>query len=448
MEVVVVGGGPCGLTAALGAARTGRQVALFEASGVVGGMAASFEVDGQRVDHGSHRLHPLAAPAVRALLDELLGPDLQVRRRNGRLHLAGRWVAFPLRAGDLLRTVPPHVGGRIVADLIAAPLRRRGDDSYAEFVRAGLGPTVLAKFHGPMAEKLWGRPATELSSVLARRRIAVSDGFGLLRRIARGSRPAGRTFLYPRLGYGEVVDRLAVAARSAGATIETGAVIRRVDPGCPARITFDDGRTIEAGTLLWTAPLQSLAMVVGGAPTPSLEHRGLALVYLTLDEDRYSDVDAYYVPDTDIAFARLSEPKNYRSGPDPIGRTVLCAEVPVTVGDRRWTASDEELGATVVDGMARIGLRRPAPSGVTVRRLPRVYPLLGIDDDGRGASLAWADRLPGVAVLGRQGRHVADNLHHVMDMALTAVGCLGDDGWDQRGWAQACGRFDEFVVDD
>ena len=102
----------------------------------------------------------------------------------------------------------------------------------------------------------------------------------------------------------------------------------------------------------------------------------------------------------------------------------------------------------MVDGMARIGLRRPAPSGVTVRRLPRVYPLLGIDDDGRGASLAWADRLPGVAVLGRQGRHVADNLHHVMDMALSAVGCLGDDGWDQRGWAQACGRFDEFVVDD
>lgn len=448
MDVVVVGGGPCGLTAALGAARRGHQVALFEASGDVGGMAASFEVAGQRVDHGSHRLHPSAAPGVRALLDELLGADLQVRRRNGRLHLAGRWVAFPLRAGDLLRTVPPGVGGRIVADLITAPLRRRRDDSYAEFVRAGLGPTVLARFHGPMAEKLWGRPATELSSALARRRIAVRDGIGLLRRITRGSRPAGRTFLYPRLGYGEIVDRLAVAARAAGATIETRAGVQRVEPGRPARITFADGRNIDAGTVLWTAPLDALATVVGDAPAPSLRHRGLALVYLTLEEDRYSDVDAYYVPDSDVAFARLSEPKNYRSGPDPIGRTVLCAEVPVTVGDATWSASNEALGATVLDGMARIGLRQPALSGITVRRLPRVYPLLGVDDNERESSLAWADGLPGVAVVGRQGRHVADNLHHVMDMALTAVDCLGGDGWDERRWAQACARFDDFVVDD
>ena len=72
-------------------------------------MAASFEVGGQRVDHGSHRLHPSAPPPVRALLDELLGADLQERRRNGRLHLAGRWIGFPLRAADLARSVPPRV---------------------------------------------------------------------------------------------------------------------------------------------------------------------------------------------------------------------------------------------------------------------------------------------------------------------------------------------------
>ena len=79
----------------------GRSVVLVEAAPVLGGMAASVVVGGQRVDLGSHRLHPSAPPAVRALLDELLGDDLQVRTRNGRLRLAGRWVRFPLQAGDL-----------------------------------------------------------------------------------------------------------------------------------------------------------------------------------------------------------------------------------------------------------------------------------------------------------------------------------------------------------
>ncbi|MET0325250.1 MAG: FAD-dependent oxidoreductase [Ilumatobacteraceae bacterium] len=467
VDVLVVGGGPCGLAAALGAARRGRSVRLLEGSPHLGGMAASFEVAGQRVDHGSHRLHPSATPPVRALLDELLGPDLQERRRNGRLHLPRRrvsrasprasergvWVDFPLRAPDLVRSVPIGTGARIAADLVTGPLRHAGDDSYAEFVRAGLGPTALATFHGPMAAKLWGRDPAQLSAELARRRIAVNGGGRLLRRIARGSRPSGRTFLYPRLGYGEVVDRLADAAATAGVEISLSTAVAELTAGAPPRATLTDGGRVEAGRVLWTAPLEALAAVVPdprSAPPP--EHRGLVLTYLALDEDRYSEVDAHYVPDAAVAFARLSEPKNYRTGPDPAGRTVLCAEIPATAGDTTWSMGDADLGDLVLDGMRRIGLRLPTVAAVAVRRQARVYPVLTVGADARRAVLAWSDTLDGVTVLGRQGLHVADNLHHVLDMALAAAGCLGGggdgDGWDTARWATERQRFEAFVVDD
>ena len=56
------------------------------------------------------------------------------------------------------------------------------------------------------------------------------------------------------------------------------------------------------------------------------------------------------------------------------------------------------------------------------------------------------------AVLGRQGLAVADNLHHVLDMALAAAACLdggrGANGWDAARWAAQRRRFDDFVVDD
>ncbi|MCB9373772.1 MAG: FAD-dependent oxidoreductase [Microthrixaceae bacterium] len=103
-DVVVVGAGPAGLLAALRAARAGHQVTVLEAAGHVGGMAASVEVAGQRVDLGSHRLHPAVDPRHRRLLGELLGDDdrcsLTGAARSG--SLAG--VTSSL---DLVRRLPP-----------------------------------------------------------------------------------------------------------------------------------------------------------------------------------------------------------------------------------------------------------------------------------------------------------------------------------------------------
>lgn len=430
-DLVVVGGGPAGLTTALAAARRGRRVTLYESSDHLGGMAASIEIAGQRVDLGSHRLHPTAPPHVAALLDELLGGDLQTRERNGRLRLDGSWVRFPFRPADLLRSVPKGLAARLTLDLLRAGAA--DGDTYAEVVRSGLGRTALDRFHGPMAQKLWGRPPEELAGELARRRISVRDRSAVARRLARTSRPTGRMFRYPRLGYGQVVDRLADAATDAGVDIRTGVPY---PPGADTHV-------------VWTAPLASLADLLGG-PEQRVEHRGVVLVYLVVEATRWTTFDAHYVPDLDVAFARLSEPKNYRDGPDPEGVTVLCAEVPAGVGDPTWQTTDDDLGALVLDGIGRCGLPVPDVDEVHTVRLPRVYPLLTADAAGhRQRMLDWADSLTGVTVVGRQGLLVADNLHHVIDMGLSLARCLGPSGGpDPQRWAAERHRFEHFVVDD
>lgn len=433
-ELLVVGGGPAGLATALAAARAGRSVQLIERADRLGGMAASIEVGGQRVDLGSHRLHPNAPPRVAALVEELLGDDLQTRERNGRLRLGGAWVRFPFRPLDLVRSTPPSLAARLVADLARAGPPDAEASSYADVVRSGLGPTALDRFHGPMAAKLWGLPPEELSAELAFRRIGVRDRSSVAQRLVRTSRRSGRTFLYPRLGYGQVVDRLAESAVEAGVDIRTGT---EWTPSAPS------------GHVAWTAPIAGLAEALGG-PSDALEHRGVVLVYLLVPTRRWSPFDAHYVPDRDVAFARLSEPKNYRDGPDPTATTVLCAEIPASVGDPMWSRDDAALRDLVLDGMERCRLGSVPVEEVRTVRLPTVYPVLRAGRrDGRRRLLDWADDLTGITVLGRQGLGVADNLHHVLDMALSFADSLGTTAApDPRRWRAARERFETFVVDD
>ena len=122
---------------------------------------------GQRVDLGSHRLHPSIRPDLLADLTTLLGGELQRRRRNGRIRLDGRWLAFPLRPLDLARNARALFASRVLADIAATPLRRRRQpvgNNFAGAVRTHLGPTVATSFYEPYAVKLWGVPAEELSA--------------------------------------------------------------------------------------------------------------------------------------------------------------------------------------------------------------------------------------------------------------------------------------------
>ena len=438
----------------------------MEAEDHVGGMAASVEVAGQRVDLGSHRLHPAIDPEHLALLRDLLGDDLQLRPRHGRIDLAGRWLAFPLRPADLVRRLPPSFAVGAARDAALGPFRRPQADTFAEVVRAGLGPTVASTFYEPYVTKLWGVPPEQLSGELARRRVSASSASDVVRRLvprrqsgpSRSGAPDKRTFLYPATGFGALSEALADAAVAAGAELRLGTAVDGLALGDDAvGVHLADGGRLDAGRVWSTAPLPALARWAEPAPPPEvgaaaagIEHRGLVLVYLVVDRPRWTEFDAHYFPAADNPVARLSEPKNYRDGPDPADVTVLCAEVPADVGDATWNASDAELGAVVRDALLRLGLPDPAPVAVEVRRLPRVYPRYRVGFEADLAALeAWAAAQPRLLTFGRQGLFVPDNTHHALVMGSAAAAALGADGaFDETAWRAARDGFRAHVVED
>lgn len=455
-EFVVIGAGPAGLAAAYRLASRGFSAVVLERSERAGGLAASFEVAGQRVDHGSHRLHAAASPAVLDFLGSRLGAGLQRRRRNSRIRMQGRWLPFPLHPSGVLRSLPPGFLMRAGMSAAAAAFRPRRRAGFAEYVSTGLGKTMGEAFYFPYARKIWGIDPARLSGGQARRRIGADTPWKLVRRVAARRNGAGRFFYYPAGGFGRIPEALAEAAVEAGAELRLGAAVERIRfTDSSVEVETAGGGRVSAGRLWSTIPLTVLAGLVeeteGGPPPPlDAEYRAMLLVYLALPAARCTPFDAHYFPEADVAMTRLSEPKNYRTGPDPPDRTVLCAEIPCSPSDPLWRRPPEELGALVGESLARCGMEHPRPIQTEVRRIRYAYPIYRIGvEQALEAFIDWTDRRRRLVTFGRQGLFAHDNTHHAMDMAWAAAEAVQPDGeFDLAGWKESRRGFERHVVED
>ncbi|MDQ3697857.1 MAG: FAD-dependent oxidoreductase [Gemmatimonadota bacterium] len=488
-HVVVLGAGPAGVGAAYqlrrtdapGAVAPRARVTVIEQNPVVGGNAGSFEAGGQRLDYGSHRLHPACDAEILGDIRRLLGGDLLDRPRHGRIHLRGKLIHFPLKPVDLLLRLDKGFAVGTLRDMVRKAIAKPSEgDTFASVLWANLGPTICRDFYFPYARKIWGRDPEELSGIQARRRVSAGSFGKLVKKVLTavpGLRPPGAgRFFYPRRGFGQISEAYADAATREGAQLMLGWRVTRLQlcdpPDGKWQVTAErrapgDGRDgndspIETRTLaadyVWsTIPISVLARVVYPPSPPEVReaageitYRGMILVYLELDADRFTEYDAHYFPAADIAITRLSEPKNYAALEEPRGRTTLCAELPCAVGDEHWRMSDDELGRLVADDLAAAGLplmRRPV--AVRTRRLGQAYPIyLTGYERPFGVLDRWAESLPRLLTYGRQGLFAHDNTHHALYMAYRAADCLTTTGFDDDKWAEYRQVFATHVVED
>jgi len=438
-EVLVLGAGPAGLTAAWRLIEAGKRVTVLEKRPAHGGLGGTTVFEGRhgtyRFDFGGHRFIT-HNPGLLKLVEDLVGNDLLTAVRKSVIRFRGRTYAYPLALGNLLRTAPPGLLLGAAADLATLPLRRRRDGSFADWIESRFGPTLYRNFFEGYTAKLWGIDPRDLSADWAGQRISLIDLKDVAKRLIPGAgdtpRTYARTYRYPKYGFGVIFDRLAERITAAGGRILHDTAVDAIEAG-GRRITAVQagGRRYAAEAVVSTIALPDMVRLTGG--TCGLRFRGLRFFNMPLAVDNLSDCTWQYLSDPGILATRLQEPKRRSPFMAPEGQTSAMLEIPCDPGDELWTMPDAELFGRVCTDLRHLGIDPAAATGEYFStRAAQAYPLLRVGyERDREAAIAHLDRFTNLYQCGRQATFRYIFTDAAMEMGEMAAQSILD-GVDRR----------------
>ncbi|MCP2326801.1 protoporphyrinogen oxidase [Hamadaea flava] len=452
-SIVVIGGGPAGLTAAYQLTKSARAVTVFEADDVVGGISRTAERDGWRFDIGGHRFFTKVA-AVEKLWHEILPDgDFLLRPRMSRIYYNGALFDYPLKAMNALRGLGLAEAVRCVGSYAWAQVRPPKDQSHFEgWVSARFGWRLYSIFFKTYTEKVWGMPATELQADWAAQRIKnLSLAGAVLNALLPKRNQTDITslieqFQYPKLGPGMMWERCAELVAKQGGTVALSTAVtalHRDDSGVTAVSVRDcDGeRRVPATDVISSMPLSALVRAMEPAApaevqaaADDLRYRDFLTVALVVPEE-YSFPDNWiYIHTPGVRVGRIQNFGSWSPYLVQDGRTCLGLEYFVTVGDDLWDAADSDLVVLATAELERLGLVRPgAVEQGYVVRMPKAYPVYDERYQRNVETIRdWlAGAVPNVHPVGRNGMHRYNNQDHSMMTAmLSAENILTGAGHD------------------
>jgi protoporphyrinogen oxidase len=454
-DVVVVGAGPAGLTAAYALTKASAAVTVFEADDVVGGISRTVERDGWRFDIGGHRFFT-KVPVVEALWHEILpAEDFLQRPRMSRIYYENKLFDYPLKAANALGNLGVVEAVKCVASYLWVKVRPPKDQDHFEgWVAARFGWRLYRTFFKTYTEKLWGMPATEMPADWAAQRIknlslssAVINAL-LPKRNQTEITSLIESFQYPKYGPGMMWEtaRDRVVAQGGRIVMQAEVTAIRYDGGVATEVvTRCAGSEVvtPARAVISSMPLPGLVLAMD-PPAPAevqaaarrLTHRDFLTVALVVPESASFPDNWIYIHSPDVHVGRIQNFGSWSPYLVKDGRTCLGLEYFVFEGDELWTMSDDALGKLAEDELIRLHLAAPGEVEASyVVRMPKAYPVYeqGYDVAVDTCRKWLGEVASNVYPVGRNGMHKYNNQDHSMLTALLSVENLldgaGHDVW-------------------
>jgi protoporphyrinogen oxidase len=453
-KVVIIGGGPAGLTAAYELCHRGIESIVLEKDSLVGGLARTVDYKGYHFDIGGHRFFTKVR-AVEKMWNEVLKSDFLYRGRLSRIYYNHKFFYYPLRAWNALFGLGLINSFLIVTSYVWARLfPDPKNDTFEQWVSNRFGKRLYRIFFQTYTEKVWGIPCSEIRAEWAAQRIKGLSLMTVLKNtlLKQQNQKKGDVikslidaFHYPRYGPGMMWQRVAEIVKQKGGTVRLNSDVQKVlwgKTGIRAVQVQHDGTTeIIPGThFISTMPIRELIHKLSPDAPEDVRHAASALNYrdfitvaLIVNRKQVFPDNWIYIHDPEVKVGRIQNFKNWSPEMVPDAeKTCLGLEYFCFEGDGLWNKPDAELVELAKRELDILGLcaYQDVEDG-TVVRMPKAYPVY---DSTYKQSLQliqnFLEPLNNLQLVGRNGMHKYNNQDHSMLTAMLAVRNIEGENYD------------------
>ncbi len=441
--VVILGGGPCGLSAAWELSRVGKNVVIIEAHPSVGGLCKTTRYKGFNFDLGGHRFIS-KNDELKNKVKILMGDDLLISERFSAIRLNGREFQYPLSTGDILKQTDILFITRCLVDYVYQTLYKKlrdsPDTSFEEWVINRFGKKLYVTFFKDYTRKLWGIPSNRLSSDWAAERISLLNLWDVVLRLCGMGKEAPRTYtkkyFYPKQGIGQIFEFIAREIEKKRGSIILNARFKRLllerdrVTGVIYELNGKD-EVVNCDWVISTIPVTDLLYKSGGGgeyqdlstAAGSLRYRSLRFLNILIDKPEIGRNTWTYIPDGKYIMTRIQEPNKRSPHSAPAGKTSLMLEIPCSYNDEVWNMPDDLLFNRCIDDLFKLGINikeKVIDYFYTAER--HAYPVYHLDYKHHlNILLSWIGSIENIHTCGRNGLFKYIFMDRAMEMGFEAA---------------------------
>ncbi len=439
-NVVVIGGGPAGLTAAHELVVQGVSTTVLEKAPIVGGLSRTESYRGFHFDMGGHRFFT-KSQAVEAFWQKILVDDFVERDRMSRIYYRQRFFDYPLKPLNTLLSLGLWESLLITISCLRwKAFPHPVEETFEHWVTNRFGKRLFETFFKTYTEKVWGIPCTELRAEWAAQRIQglslKTAVLNMFRRPDKNIKTLIELFHYPRLGPGMMWRAVAARIRDRDGKVrmESDVVrIERTGNRIDRVIITEHGRElpVEGTDFISSMPLTELVRKLD-PPAPDhvilaageLKYRDFLTVCLIVNHPDLFDDNWIYIHDPQVKVGRIQNYGNWSPDmvPNP-DQSSLGLEYFCNQGDEIWNMSDQELVELGKREVDRLGLANCADIvDGCVFRVEKSYPVYDAAYREHLTILReYVEGLENLQTIGRNGLHRYNNQDHTMLTGMLAV---------------------------